>query len=693
MKRLGVDVGGTHTDLVLVDDDTGKITLAKLPSTPADPSLATLAGVKELCARAGISLAEVEYFVHGTTVATNIILQHNGASVGMITTEGFRDILHIARHKRPFNFSLQQDLPWQSRPLVKRRHRMTVGERIGAPDGAVLRELDEGAVREAVRALKAEGVQAVAVCLLFSFLNPVHEQRIADIVREQFPEAYLSVSHEVIPLYREFERFTTTCLNGYIGPKTAQYLGNLARALAEQGLKGELHLMQSAGGVATLQGAMTRPVTLLMSGPVAGLIGGIWAGRVAGHESVITLDVGGTSADIGVAPGGEMRMKHLLDTRIGDYQAMVPMADVDTIGAGGGSIAYVDAGGVFRVGPRSAGADPGPACYGRGGTEPTSTDAQLVLGRIGTSFLGGRMTLDPVKSRLAVETHLCPKLNMGVEEAALGALKILTHGMVQAIEMNSVRKGFDPRDFALVAFGGAGPLFACDIAKELSIPTIIVPPNPGLTSALGLLASDISYDFSRTELVRCTRLDPARLAAHFAELEVRARDQLLADHVPADAVVLRRAADCRYVGQGYEIRTPVFSGEIGEDFGKRVAEAFHGAHNREFGRHFSEKDVEIVNIRVIGVGALGELKPADLEEGGPEPDAAALNGHRQVIFEDGGSWKAYDAACYDRAELRAGNRITGPAIIEQTDSTTPLPPGWTATVHRGGSLIIPVPRA
>jgi 5-oxoprolinase (ATP-hydrolysing) len=371
MKRLGVDVGGTHTDLVLVDDETGRITLAKLPSTPQDPSIGTLTGVQELCATAGIGLGEVEYFIHGTTVATNIILEHNGASVGMLTTEGFRDIIHIARHKRPYNFSLQQDLPWQKHALVKRRHRMTVRERIAAPRGEVLKELDEDEVRERVRALKAEGVEAVAVCLLFSFLNPAHEARIATIVREEFPSAYLSVSHEVIPQYREYERFTTTCLNAYIGPKTARYLDNLDRALKEQGLTSELHLMQSAGGSATLQGAVARPVTLLMSGPVAGLIGGIWVGELAGYGNVITLDVGGTSADIGVAPQGEMRMKHLLDTRIGDYQAMVPMADVDTIGAGGGSIAYVDAGGVFRVGTaqrrRVPGAQPATARRHRAG--------------------------------------------------------------------------------------------------------------------------------------------------------------------------------------------------------------------------------------------------------------------------------------------------------------------------------------
>ena len=689
MKRLGVDVGGTHTDLVLVDDETGAITLNKLPTTVADPSVGTIAGAVELCRMAGLTLADIDYFMHGTTVATNIVLQHNGASVGMITTEGFRDIIHIGRHKRPFNFSIQQDLPWQKHALVPRRHRLPVSERIAAPHGAVLKPLDEAAVRAAVARLKDEGVEAVAVCLMFSFLNPAHEKRVAEIVREEFPEAYLSVSHEVIPQYREYERFTTTALNAYIGPKTACYLDNLATALKNNGMKSELHLMQSAGGSATASGAMLRPVTLLMSGPVAGLIGGVWIGELAGYRNVITLDVGGTSADIGVAPGGEMRMKHLLDTRIGDYQAMVPMADVDTIGAGGGSIAYVDNGGVFRVGPKSAGADPGPACYGKGGDLPASTDCQAVLGRVNPdNFLGGKMKLHVDKSRAAIEKHLCGKLNMSVEQAALGALKILNHGMVQAIELNSVRKGFDPRDFALVAFGGAGPFSACDIAAAANIPVVVIPPNPGLTSALGLLATDISYDYSRTELMKLGKFDAARISAHYGELEAQARAQLEADHIPPADMLFRRVADCRYVGQGYEIRTNAPSGLIDATFGPGLADAFHQAHNREFGRHFPEKDVELVNIRLIGVGKIPSLQPRTLKDGGPVPAADAITSRGPVIFETAGGYASFDTPHYARAKLLAGNKIAGPAIVEQPDSTTPIPPGRSATVDRYGNLII-----
>ena len=426
----------------------------------------------------------------------------------MITTEGMRDILHIARHKKPLNFSLQQELPWQSRPLVKRRHRLTVKERVTVPHGDVLVPLDEDEVRERVRELRAADVEAVAVCFLHSYLNPAHEQRVKEILLEEFPEAYLSVSNEVLPLYREFERFSTVALNAYVGPKVSRYVARFDDAMLEAGFSHGVQLMQSSGGMATGASAAQRPVNMLMSGPVAGLIGGIWAGRMAGFDNVVTLDIGGTSADIGVAAGGQLRMRHLLDTKIGDYQAMVPMVDIDTIGAGGGSIAYVDQGGVFRVGPQSAGADPGPACYGRGGTLPTSTDAQLVLGRLRSDrgLLGGAMALDRDLAEQAVSA-IADELGMTVEEAALGALQIQKYGMTQAIELNSVRRGYDPREFTLVAAGGAGPLFACDIALELEIARVLVPPHPGILAATGLLATDLQHEFVATERHALRSLD------------------------------------------------------------------------------------------------------------------------------------------------------------------------------------------
>src|SRR5262245_42820482 len=555
MRRVGVDVGETHIDLVLVDDERGEIAVHKVPTPARDPSVGAIEGLLELCRQSGVAPGEIAYFMHGTTIATNIILEHNGAKCGLITTRGFRDVLHIARHKRPHNFSLQLDLPWQKHELIPRRDRKTVAERIRGSDGTVLVPLDEDAVRGAARELRAAGVESIAICFRFSVLTAVHQRPAAHIVAEEFPGVHISLRHEVIPLYREYERFSTTCLNAYVGPRSARYLESFDRALREVGMNVGLHLMQSSGGCATLDGAKRRAVTLLMSGPVGGLLGGIWVGASAGFPSVISLDVGGTSADIGVAPDGELRFKHLLDTRIGAYHAMVPMAEVDTIGAGGGSIAYVDAGGLIQVGPRSAGADPGPCCYGKGGTEPTATDCELVLGRIDPDgFLGGRVRLDPTLARRAVEAKLAAPLLMSVEEAALAAIRILTHNMVLAIEVNSVRKGYDPREFALVAFGGAGPLFGCDIARELAIPVVIVPPAPGLTSALGLLTTDIAYDFSATQIQNLSRPDLGRLGATIAELEARALAQLERDGIPPERVTLVRHAECRYAGQGYELR-------------------------------------------------------------------------------------------------------------------------------------------
>ena len=690
MKRVGVDVGGTFTDLIYLDDETGKILVHKLPTTPADPSEGTIAGIVELTKEAEVEPSTLDQVFHGTTIATNIVIEHNGATVGLITTEGYRDILHIARHKRPYNFSLQQDLPWQKYPLVRRRYRLPIRERIIAPNGEIMTPLSEEDVVEAVRKLRKANVEAISVCFMFSFLNPEHEIRAGEIIRKEWPDIFLSLSHEVIPQYREYERFSTTCLNSYVGPKTATYVANLDKAMKEKQFRAELHLMQTNGGAATAQGAVERPVTLLMSGPVAGLIGGIWASGQSGFKNVVTLDVGGTSADIGVAPDGKMSMKHLLDTKIGDYQAMVPMVDIDTIGAGGGSIAYVDRGGVFRVGPKSAGAVPGPCCYGRGGELPTSTDCNVVLGRLNPdNFLGGRMELRADLSKKAIEQHLCQQLGMNVQEAALGGIKILNHGMIQSIEMNSVRKGYDPREFALVAFGGAGPLQACEVAAELAIPMVIVPPNPGLTSALGLLATDLSYDYSRTQIQLLSNPDMTKITEDYAYLQNLASKQLEGDRISPQDQIFVRIAECRYQGQGYELRVDAPDGSLDQNFINQLIEGFHQVHEREYGKRFNEKDIELVNLRVMGVGRIPELQTRNLEEGGPEPEAGALTAHRDVIFDDGnGKARTISTPHYDRTHLKRGNIIRGPAIIEQTDTTTLILPDLVAEVDQFANILI-----
>jgi N-methylhydantoinase A/oxoprolinase/acetone carboxylase beta subunit len=470
----------------------------------------------------------------------------------------------------------------------------------------------------------------------------------------------------------------------------ATYVGRLESELRSLGLRTGLHLMTSASGVATPEAAVQRPVNMLMSGPVAGVVGGIWAGKQAGYDNVITLDVGGTSADIGLAQEGRLRMKHLLDTRVGPYQAMIPMVDVDTIGAGGGSIAYVDQGGIYRVGPRSAGADPGPAAYDRGGTEPTATDAMVNLGWLQPeAFLGGGMSLRADLSRRAFEKGPAEALGMSVEEASLGAVQILTHSMVQSIEENSVRKGYDPRDFALVAAGGAGPLFAAQIALEVGTPYVLVPPYPGVTAAMGLLATDMVYEEVATTYQRLSSLDRAAVQRLFEQLEAKVRSQLEDDGMTADQIVIHRIADCRYLGQGYELRVDVSAGEIDDAWAERVRGDFHDIHEREYSRRFEDSDIEVPNVRVRGVGLMPPLATTEVESGDESPDDA-LRHEAEAWFHVDGELQQIATRSYEREALRAGNRIVGPAIVNQYDTTTVVPPGMAAEVDRFGNIVIEV---
>jgi N-methylhydantoinase A/oxoprolinase/acetone carboxylase beta subunit len=439
--------------------------------------------------------------------------------------------------------------------------------------------------------------------------------------------------------------------------------------------------------VVTAEGATQRPVNLLMSGPVAGVVGGIWAGRQAGYENVITLDAGGTSADIGLAQGGALRMKHLLDTRVGPYQAMIPMVDVDTIGAGGGSIAYIDDGGIFHVGPRSAGADPGPAAYDRGGTEPTATDAMVNLGwLLPDAFLGGAMKLRADLASKAYEP-LGDKLGMSIEEISMGAVQIASQSMVQSIEENSVRKGFDPRDFALVAEGGAGPAFAAQLATEVGTPAVVVPPYPGVTAAMGLLATDVVYEYVTTTYERVSTLNRDALERAFDELEAEARRQLEADGIPADRQVVQRVADCRYLGQGYELRIDCGSGTIDDAWVAKMAADFHDAHEREYSRRFEESDIEIPNVRVRGIGLMPALETPEVERGESSPQTA-LRHEGEAWFRVNGALEQVSTRYYDREALKAGNTLEGPAIVNQYDSTTVIPPGLTAEVDQYGNIVI-----
>lgn len=688
MKRMGVDVGGTFTDFIYVDDD-GKVEVYKTSTTPEDPSIGMLEGINAICDKLSLPHEEIDEIFHGTTIATNMVLEHKGARAGMITTKGFRDIIHIARHKRPTNFSIVEDIPWQKYPVCKRQDRYGVTERVVAPDGRELVPLDEDEVRAAVRKMKKDKVEAIAVCFLFSFLNPAHEERVKEIVKEEYPEAYLCLSSEVLPQFREYERFTTTGLNAYIGPTTSKYIRSLENTLREQGYTANVHLMQSFGGVASTEAAQQKPVNLLLSGPVGGVLGAIWTTKLTPITNVITLDIGGTSADISVLADLKPSMKHILDTKVGGYSAMVPMIDVGTIGAGGGSIAYIDEGGFFRVGPQSAGAVPGPACYDRGGTQATVSDANIILGRLGTELLGGRMEIKPELAEKAIMDHVGKPLGQTLDEAALGIIDVMNNNMIQEIEKESVRRGFDPREFSLFACGGAGALHACSVARELGMKHVIIPQNPGALCAVGLVNTDLMYDFSKTEMQLSTKVKLDVLDEDYRMLEEEAESRLLADHMPEDKIVIQRVADCRYEGQGYEMRVPVIGGKVTEETIEKMKESFHQLHKKQFGRSFRKVAVEIVNIRVIGTGSIEDLEAVKIPQGTGDISAAQV-GEREVTFKVGDHPEHFATKVYDRSRFCAGDTIPGPAVINQMDTTIVIEPGCTGHVNDYGIIIIDI---
>lgn len=686
MKVIGVDVGGTFTDLVFADIEAGRTAIHKVPTTPDNPARGVVEGIAGLCKRVGLPEGEIDFVFHGTTIATNAILEYDGAVTGMLTTAGYRDILHIGRHQRPEHYSIMQEVPWQDRPLVRRRFRKTVTERLVPPKGEVLVPLDEEGVRIAARELKDAGVEAIAVCFLFAYLDPRHEDRAKAIIEEEYPGCFVSTSASVSPQFREFERFTTTAINAFVGPKVRNYVSGLEREIKARGMKAELRIMASNGGAATAGMVAEKPVMTLLSGPAGGVIGGDWCGALSGRRNLITFDVGGTSADIGIIRDGVYSEATARDTWIAGYPVMAPMIDIHTIGAGGGSIAYVDPAGAFRVGPRSAGAVPGPAAYRRGGTLPTVTDANVVLGRLDPdNFLGGGMTLDTEGARKVID-GLADKLALSPEEAAEGVVAILNANMANAIRSRTVQKGIDPRDFTLVAFGGAGPLHGAEVAAELGVREVLVPPHPGITSAMGLITADLKYDAIRTEFQSSTDHDIARLNRDFETMEAEIAARFAADGIGRDKVTFKRAGDLRYVGQGYELRVACPASDLDAAGIVTVFEAFHAQHKAEYGHVFRESAIEIVNIRVTGVAAGPKLGRPEVKTGGSLQKALARTG--RCLFRIGGRLESFDTPFYRRDLLPLGTPIAGPAIVLQEDSTTVVPPRCSLLAEASGNLII-----
>ena len=681
MWRIGVDSGGTFTDVCLFDDASGRVAVWKVSSTPSDPSDGIARGVEEGLHDVGAVAADIDYFGHGTTVATNALIQHRGVKTGLITTGGFRDLLEIGRQKRPDLYDMQADKP---PVLVSRDLRLEVPERM-RHDGTVETPLDKDAFRNAVRTLRAAGVEAVAVCFLYGFVSTEHESAAARILAEEFPDAFASISHQVAPEFREFERLSTTVVNAYLGPVMRRYIGRLAERLTGLGVTATPHLTQSNGGVIGFGQAARLPVRTVLSGPSTGVVGAQAIGRAVGMEELITFDMGGTSTDVALLANGQCRLTG--EAMVHGYPIKAPMLDIHTVGAGGGSIAFIDSGGLLKVGPRSAGADPGPVCYGRGNDEATVTDANVVLGTLNPSFLlGGRM---PVRRDLAVAAidRLASALGMERMATAAGIISVVTANMARAIRVISVQRGYDPRDYALMAFGGAGPLHAARLARELDISRILVPRNPGILCAMGLLLTDLRADFAVTRL---SLLAPSALPGvrdSFSELDAMAAEWFAAEGIPAPDRRTARTVDMRYAGQNYELPIVLPDGEIGPDTLLALADCFADAHRRMYGFIAEEDPVQLVTFRVEASGVVPKATFEAQPDAGPDASGAIIGSREAWMVETVGF-----VACpvYDRNRLRAGNRFAGPAIVEQMDATTVVPPGWVARVEPFLNVILEV---
>ncbi|MDA8048630.1 MAG: hydantoinase/oxoprolinase family protein [Rhodospirillales bacterium] len=677
--RIGVDSGGTFTDISLFETETGRMEVWKVPSTPADPSHGIAASVSESLSRLGAEAVEIVSFGHGTTVSTNALIQGRGVLTGLITTEGFRDLLEIGRQKRPDLYDLQADKP---PALVSRDLRLEVPERV-RHDGGVETRLDEDAVRQAIRRLRKKGVKAVAIAFLYGFVRPAHEVIARRILAEEFPEAFASIGHEVAPEFREYERLSTTVVNATLGPVMQGYIERLAGRLKEIGISAKPHLTQSNGGVIGFDAAARLPVRTVLSGPSTGVVAAEAVGRLAGFTDLITFDMGGTSTDVALLEGGRCRLTS--EATVHGYPIKAPMLDIHTVGAGGGSVAYIDSGGLLKVGPESAGADPGPVCYARGSAEPTVTDANVVLQTLNpTHLLGGRM---PVRQDLAERAiaRLAGRLGMDLHATAEGILAVVTANMAKAIRVISVQRGYDPRDYILVAFGGAGPLHAARLARELEIRRILVPRNPGILCAMGLLLTDLRADFAATHLLPLGPASLGEMAAIFTRLDAEAAAWFAEEGVAAAARRVERTVDLRYAGQNYELSVPLADGPPGSGWITHLAEGFARAHERTYGFAAAEEPVQMVTFRVQATGA---VKKAELR---PEPPAeagvcASATGERKVWLSEIRGFVT--CPIYDREILRPGNRIDGPAVIEQMDATTMVPSGMRASVDPIRNLLL-----
>ncbi|MFC5366409.1 hydantoinase/oxoprolinase family protein [Salinirubrum litoreum] len=686
--RIGVDVGGTFTDLVVVAD--GAVHSLKVPSTPDAPEQGVLDAVAAAERESIADPTAISFCSHGTTVATNAVLEGEWAETALLTTEGFRDALEIGRQNRPDIYDFRAEKP---DPVVPRDRRFEVPERLDER-GNVLRDLDESAVTDLADRVRDTGAESVAVCLLFAFENGTHERRVAEILREAGVETPISLSSVVLPEIREYERTLTTALNAALVPVMDDYLAGLVTGLRDAGITAPLTLMASNGGTLSGDAARERPVNTLLSGPAGGVQGAAFVAGRAGYDDLLTMDMGGTSCDVSLVRDGDPLVT--TETEVGDYPIGVPSVDVHTVGAGGGSLAWVDAGGALRVGPKSAGADPGPICYGRGGEQPTTTDAHYLLGRIDPDAFVADLAVERRTVADAVRQEVADDLGLGVREAAQGVLDVANANMERALRVVSVERGHDPRDFALVAFGGAGPLHAATLAESLDIPEVVIPPTAGVLSALGLLVSDLVTDDSTSRVRRWSEVDPASLTETFADFAEQGRARL-ADESPAE-IRTEPSLDLRYVGQSYELSVPVpeavtDGGNAGTDpvpIGldsddlDAIADRFHERHRERYGHASPDEPLELVTIRLR---TRGVVEPPDIApartEGRPDD---AVRTTRAVGFDG----TDHETPVYDRDRLPAGGTFAGPAVVEGSESTTVVRPGQQVRVADDGTMVVEV---
>jgi len=675
---VGVDIGGTFTDIVAVDEASGDLTVKKVPSTPPTFIEGILSGLSEL----PIPLANVRLLVHGSTIGTNAVLERKGAHTALITTKGFRDVLTVARATKPDTYDLRWEPP---SPLVRRRDIFDVTERMNYK-GEPVTPLAEDEIRALKPKLEKRGIEAVAICFLNAFINGDHERRAAELVSEICPDLQIATSSGVFPEIREFERTSTTVVNAYLQPVAGRYLQQLTKGLAERGFDGDLLIVHSAGGVMTEETARRIPARTCYSGPAGGVMGGAYIGGIAGFEDVITMDMGGTSTDVAVVKSGKpvvspgLSIEHNIPVRF-------PSIDVQTIGAGGGSISWLDRG-LLKNGPQSAGANPGPACYGWGGELPTNTDANLVLRRLSEAgLIGGGLQLDRDLAAKAIDEHVASEYGWSTEEAASAIVRVANANIVNAVRLVTLQKGHDPRDFTLVPFGGAGPLHAVEVARDLQIPTVLIPLFPGLASAFGQLHVDLRHDLTRPVFRRQSELDLKDFNDLWQELEDEARQLLIAEEgVDAERIHLERQADLKYYPQSFYLTLPLPDGELAGDNMDALFALYNETHQSEFGytipSHAAE--VEIGQIRLVATGLIDKPKlQAASSTNGKSPAASS----RQVYFDDGG-WT--DAQVFNREELPPGREIAGPAVIDQFDSTTVLPSGTSAIVDQYSNLVVDV---